>query len=518
LYFVGKPGYKLSVVLRNQFGDIVSQPVKLTVLRGRTVVAGYPVDISGSYESGYVFVAGEYTVSLYRGGVSIFPDTVDVSLGPDDADLEFTVNLPLVQGGAIDTGNLPVEDVDINVFDGLIDLPEVIFLENSIERDEKGESFLTHVTDEAGLFSIPLFPGEYTLRADKEVINVENFVNWIKAYLGLSDDSPMTLLLQDLFDAMGDEESEEFVQELIEAIMAGQDEQTQTFLRESMMSAEVMTRIYFRPEQRHVSLFSDKSVKNQYFVTEKLYTIKGTIYDGVNVESGLGGAGFILLASNTPGASGRMIYSQSYFRINDVEYSENWRGIVGRGLYKSASYDEELPVQAGLFTRPDGTYTVTSLLPGYFWVVPVKDLKFWSPVYDETKTRIIAWEWSGDINPTPYNLGYKFLPGSVEGMVIETNVDESGIYHMPDIYAYTHDVSANITDSEGSGISNLSVELVGGEYVYNIVGETEDGEPIYDRIPKTSLTDSSGIVMFEKQFPVGEYNLYFNKKRREGAE
>ena len=516
IYFVGVQHYKINVTVKDQFGDKIKQPVSLEIRRSGTLVLGYPIDIVGEYTSGYDFKSGAYTVSVSREGAVFYPDTAFVMIGNEDTvNIEFTTELHTISGNIKDLDGNPVTDADINIYQGLIDAPEIIFDINEIIRDDKGEPFETYKSDIDGNYKIAVFPGLYTLRADKEVIIVDNFVSWLQSYWGFPDDAPQILLIKELLNDLDEAESQENIKDIIGSMLGGLSEEEQTDLQTALLSAEVKSKLYFLPEQRHINNLSVKHTSGQDFVQERTFSIEGKIYNGASTTEGVGGIGFVVIASDLRGGSGRMLYTQRRFRVNTLFQSEGWRGIIGSGLYKATDYKGTPEFMTGLFTRPDGSYKINSVLPGEYWIIPVKSLDFWEKVYDEDG-RLVGWDWASDVNPTPYNLGYAFLPGNAYGKVSVNSVNEEGVFSMPDIYAYTQTVTCNIKDSLDNPTTGIKTELVGGEYVFEIVGQMEDGTPLWDKVAKVGSTDIDGNVVYKSQYPIGEYIHYFYKKGADG--
>lgn len=466
----GRPYYRISGSIYDQYGKGLTQSVQVVIedqFRNSTVL------VTGT--SGYS-TERELEEGLYRIYCSqpSTPEFYIQEVYSDVSGLDFIVPVNKITGYAYDLDGSGIEGVEIAVYEGFIEKPQVEFTEEGIKRYEGGVPFYTTETDLSGCFDISLLPGEYTLRANKVEYNINDIISWLMQTQGLAEDSLLILLLKEYVESGGD------VEELIDAIKNAASEYGYDGegLVEALSSTGAATKYYFQPLQRHVLL--DKSVvANQNFFRENTYSIQGRFVDGYTGKPVLSGVDFWVLTPNS-----RLLYSQSRYKVNGIVFTEEGEG----KLAESKSLN-------------NGDFYLTNLLPGYYTVVPLKNIEAW--VHDEEKD---TWYWQ-KVNLTgPYNFGYVFRPEYRRDIITNKSLINR------DFSCYTGIISGVVIDVFSDlPVEGVKVEAIGGEYEYEPV-ETESGGVVYQPKPKQQVTDVSGVFLFELQKPEEFYQVHLFKE------
>jgi|GEM_PF-4630117 len=208
-------------------------------------------------------------------------------------------------------------------------------------------------------------------------------------------------------------------------------------------------RRYFIPENRTVQLEND--VFHQDFYERRTYTAVGHLINCSDYEPEQNYT-LALFTDDT-----RLFYPGQpvSLELNGVDWAS-------RGWFYFASI------------RTSGLdFTIENLPSARYLLVPIK-------IFD---------------SPAPFNKGWTFEPSEKEFRIIDSNV--SGI----EFNIYSGSISGKIVDEAGSGIEGIKVELVGGEYDYEVI------ENHYYPLPKQTHTDAEGVFRFDKQ-RVDNYEIY----------
>lgn len=481
--FTSIPKYSIEGKIKNQYNDELVQPIDIEIRDLRRESEDTLPSVIGSYSTGYSYRNGSYRVSAIYKNIQFQPQNYIINLGPEDAvNIDFKTNTYRITGRVYDLNQSGISGATINVYNDFIEEPTLTFDENGITVDEHGEPFYSVKTDSSGVFIIDLLPSEYTIRAEHKSYNVEALIEWLKSTEGLGEDSVFILLLREYLSSTSEEEKEELMKSIIEA---GGEYGISGELLNSLLTSGVVTKYFFQPNQRHITL--NKNTYRQDFFREPTYNISGKFIDAKTGE-GVSGVNYWLMTSNS-----RMLYPQSYYKVNGKDYSNEAIGKV---------------CEANSF--PDGSYLITGLLPGEYYVIPLKQLDEWQQNVTEDGEEY--WEWVKILSTDeegyecPWNYGYIFKPENIRTYLLNNNIN--GL----DIDCYTGKVYGEIVDTSGIPISGIKVELLGGEYKYQ---RTDEGDLIAN--PKQTNTNTSGIYLFEYQKPEELYTLHLFKETRDNS-
>ncbi|HRT03151.1 MAG TPA: carboxypeptidase-like regulatory domain-containing protein, partial [Candidatus Diapherotrites archaeon] len=477
-YFTAIPQYKIAGRITDQYNNELSQFINIEIKDLRRGNEYTLLGVKGDYSTEYEYKSGKYKVSAVYGDVQFQPQDYIINLGPEDAlNIDFKTNTYRVTGKVYDLNHSGISGVTIDAYNGFIEEPTLIFDENGIIVDEHGSSFYSVKTDASGIFTIDLLPGEYTIRAKHETYDIDALIEWLKSGLGLEEESVFILLLRDYLSEASDEEKEALMKNIIES---GEEYGVSGALFNSLLSSGAVTKYFFQPNQRYLTL--NKNLYQQDFFREPVYNISGKFIDSETGE-GVSGIDYWLMTSNS-----RMLYPQSYYKVNGKNYSNE---AVGK-VWEAKSF-------------PDGSYFITGLLPGEYYIIPLKTVDEWQ--METTEDGEEYWKWVSILggDNCPWNYGYIFKPENIGTYLL--NRDTSGL----DIICYTGKVYGKVIDNFDMPVSGVKIELLGGEYKYL---ETDEGELV--SMPKQTNTNASGIYLFEYQKPEELYTLHLFKETKGG--
>lgn len=410
--------------------------------------------------------------------VLITPKEYLYSIVNDDVSgLDFRTTTYSISGKCYDVdayqaSGIGISGMSINLYTGFIKPTS----EYEIDEIENVTPFLTETTNASGLFVISrLLPGDYTLRAEKSMIDIERGISFIKRTMHIEEDSIFILTLRESFAMDGESAFLNLITSYRDEAISSGDMQTAISL--TMLLSKFEKKVYFSPEQRTVTLY-DRDYGGQDFFTEPLYSIEGKFIDENNND--VSGIDYMILSDNR-----RSVFNNVIKKVNGRDFSYEVKGEVTRDTSEN-----------------DGYFGMFGLLKGSYTIIPQKKVETWQEVTD-AQTLETTWQWVSE-QDDPFNFGYTFRPSSKD---IYINKSYSGL----SISAYTSSVSGIVVDSvTGKGIQGVKLEIVGGEYMHEIVEvETDAGtSSVVMEIPKQTNSLMSGIYFFEKQLPETQYDIY----------
>lgn len=476
----GEPYYSISGKVENQYGNSLPESVTIEIKDNWTSEVSY-VGTDHIYNTGYKFSNGEYTIScLYKPS---YPTSYSIRIEDSDvSDINFVVPTCRVSGIVFELDGNGIEKADVNVYKGHIDEPKVSYEKDKMIVD-RGSPFYTVKTNSSGIFFADLFAGDYTLRATKRDYNLNNIIEWIKELLGLTEESELIMLLRMYLEEASEEEQQQLAKEIVEIL---EEYGLGSEIVGTLSLGEGLVDYYFQPTQRYITL-SNKDIGSQDFFREKTYSITGKFIDGYDYNNGVSGVDFVVLTNNE-----RLLYTQSYYRINGVKFFDNKYGIVGETK-----------------SNPSGNYYLTNLLPANYIIAPLKIKE--ELVYNKEKDE---WEWNPiydtfDSKRSAFNYGYIFEPEFQASRI--TNASKSGI----NFYGYTGIISGIVLDVSGVGIPGVKIEAIGGEYIEEWIEDEESEEGGYwVKVAKQVYTDTNGVGIFTLQKPDELYQLHFFKQTK----